>query len=59
MLFDPRTVAARASYQDPCRPAAGIRHVYVNGTAVLREGSPTGALPGRALRRTEEGTRSR
>ncbi|WP_035795423.1 N-acyl-D-amino-acid deacylase family protein [Kitasatospora mediocidica] len=59
VLFDPQTVGATATFEDPCRPAAGIQHVYVNGTAVLRDTRPTGALPGRALRRTEQGTRAR
>jgi N-acyl-D-amino-acid deacylase len=56
VLFDPATVADTATYEDPRRPAAGIQHVYVNGTAVLRDARPTGALPGRALRRTDRGT---
>ncbi|MFE0463413.1 amidohydrolase family protein [Kitasatospora sp. NPDC058965] len=56
VLFDPATVADAATFEDPRRPAVGIRHVYVNGTAVLRDARPTGALPGRALRRTDGGT---
>ncbi|PYC76391.1 N-acyl-D-amino-acid deacylase [Streptomyces tateyamensis] len=56
VLFDPATVADAATFEDPRRPAVGIRHVYVNGTAVLRDARPTGARPGRALRRTEGGT---
>ncbi|WP_035840582.1 N-acyl-D-amino-acid deacylase family protein [Kitasatospora azatica] len=57
VLFDPDTVADTADYQDPRRPAVGIQHVYVNGTAVLSDARPTGALPGRALRRTDRGVR--
>ncbi|MDH6119033.1 N-acyl-D-amino-acid deacylase [Kitasatospora sp. GAS204A] len=55
VLFDPETVADRATFEDPRRPAAGIHQVYVNGTAVLRDGRPTGALPGRTLRRVAGG----
>ncbi|MFE9423255.1 amidohydrolase family protein [Kitasatospora sp. NPDC006697] len=55
VLFDPATVADRADYDHPRRPAAGIQHVFVNGTAVLRDTRPTGALPGRALRRGPDG----
>lgn len=59
VLFDPLTVRDTATFDHPRRPAAGIEHVYLNGTAVLTDGRPTGALPGRALRRTEQGTRAR
>ncbi|WP_329577812.1 D-aminoacylase [Kitasatospora sp. NBC_01250] len=57
VLFDPATVADTATFEQPRRAATGIQHVYVNGTAVLRDARPTGALPGRALRRTDRGTR--
>ena len=50
VLFDPDTVADTATYDDPCRQCLGIPHVYVNGVAVVADGRPTGALPGRALR---------
>jgi N-acyl-D-amino-acid deacylase len=51
VLFDPATVAARATFEDPRRPAAGIPHVLVAGEFVVRDGGRTRALPGRALRR--------
>lgn len=50
VVFDPATVCDRATFEDPRRIAVGIRHVVVNGVPVLREGDPTGALPGRGLR---------
>jgi N-acyl-D-amino-acid deacylase len=50
VLFDPATVADRATYDDPRRQCEGIPYVYVNGVAVIADGSHTGALPGRALR---------
>jgi N-acyl-D-amino-acid deacylase len=50
VVFDPATIADVATYDDPCRFPAGIRAVYVNGTAVARDGRHTGARPGRALR---------
>lgn len=49
-LFDPETVCDRATFEDPVQTAVGIRHVVVNGVPVLRDGAPTGALPGRGLR---------
>jgi N-acyl-D-aspartate/D-glutamate deacylase len=51
VLFDPGAIADVATYADPHRPPAGIARVYVNGTDVVRDGSHTGARPGRALRR--------
>ncbi|MFB7665008.1 amidohydrolase family protein [Kitasatospora sp. NPDC056138] len=56
VLFDPATVADTATFADPCRPATGIPHVFVGGTRVIADGRPTGALPGRALRRTADGS---
>lgn len=51
VLFDPARIADVATYADPHRSPAGIPHVFVNGTAVVRDGAHTGARPGRALRR--------
>jgi N-acyl-D-amino-acid deacylase len=50
VVFDPATVADRATYERPHQYALGMRHVLVNGVPVLRDGEHTGALPGRALR---------
>src|SRR2546430_8049352 len=46
-VFDPETVADRATFEVPKTPAAGIEHVFVNGRPVWREGQPTGERPGR------------
>lgn len=56
VLFDPETVEARATFDDPRQPAAGIHSVYVNGVLSWHHGRPTGERAGRALRRTEKGT---
>jgi N-acyl-D-amino-acid deacylase len=50
VVFDPATVAARATFGDPHQFAAGIEHVFVNGVAVVSGGEHTGALPGHVLR---------
>ncbi len=55
VVFDPLTVADRANYEFPAQPAVGIVLVLVNGRAVWADGRPTGARPGRALRRTSDG----
>jgi N-acyl-D-amino-acid deacylase len=49
-IFDPATIADRATYEAGHRYAVGMRHVFVNGVAVLRDGEPTGATPGRFVR---------
>ncbi len=49
-IFDPLTIADRATFEDPSRPAEGVRHVIVNGRFTLDLGRPTGERPGRALR---------
>ncbi|MEA2673325.1 MAG: N-acyl-D-amino-acid deacylase [Chloroflexota bacterium] len=51
VVFDPATVGANATYDEPRRFSGGIDHVIVNGTLVVEDGAHTGALPGRALRR--------
>jgi N-acyl-D-amino-acid deacylase len=50
VMFDPRTVADRATYEQPHQLAVGVEAVLVNGIPVWRTGAPTTALPGRALR---------
>ena len=50
VVFDPREVADRATFEKPHQYAVGVRHVFVNGVQVLRDGEHTGVKPGRALR---------
>lgn len=51
VIFDPTAIIDSASFEAPKKPAAGVETVIVNGRAVWRAGAPTGARPGRALRR--------
>ncbi len=50
-LLDPETVVDRSTYEAGRTLAEGVRHVVVNGVLALLDGEPTGATPGRALRR--------
>ena len=50
-IFDAGAVDEAASFAQPIRPAKGIHAVIVNGSLVWRDGKPTGARPGRVLRR--------
>jgi len=49
-IFDAAKIADRATYEKPHRYAVGMRHVFVNGVQVLRDGEHTGATPGRFVR---------
>ncbi|HEX6323777.1 MAG TPA: D-aminoacylase [Vicinamibacterales bacterium] len=49
-IFDPATIADRATFEKPHQYAVGMKHVLVNGVPVLRDGEHTGATPGRALK---------
>ena len=50
VVFDPATVRANATYEEPRQFPDGIEHVIVNGVLVVDDGRHTGATPGRALR---------
>ena len=51
VVFDPATIADRATFEDPHQYAVGVKHVLVNGVAVVKDGQHTGKTPGRAVRR--------
>jgi N-acyl-D-amino-acid deacylase len=50
-VFDPATIGDRATFEEPHQYSVGMRHVFVNGAQVLRDGEHTGAKPGRRLAR--------
>ncbi len=51
VILDPETITDRASYRHSTLPSAGIRHVLVNGTFVVRDGDiAADARPGRPIR---------
>ena len=49
VVFDPQTIADRATFEKPHQFAVGMRHVFVNGVHVLKDGEHTGAKPGRVV----------
>jgi N-acyl-D-amino-acid deacylase len=51
VVLDAELVQDRATFADPHQLAVGVRDVVVNGVVALRDGKPTGARPGRRLRR--------
>jgi N-acyl-D-amino-acid deacylase len=50
VVFDPETIAGKATFEDPFHYSVGMRYVFVNGIAVVNDGEYTGERPGRALR---------
>ena len=55
VIFDPATVADKATFEDPFQYPVGIDTVLVNGTVVLDEGKHTNARPGKVLKRPAGG----
>ena len=49
-IFDLAQVRDRSTYTDPTHYSEGIRHVLVNGQAVVRDGRITEARPGQVIR---------
>ena len=49
VVFDPATIADRATYENPHQYAVGVRDVFVNGAVTLRDGEFAGAFAGRAV----------
>jgi N-acyl-D-aspartate/D-glutamate deacylase len=49
VVFDPATVADRATFTDTHRLSVGVRDVWVNGKRVLKGGTHTGAMAGRIV----------
>jgi N-acyl-D-aspartate/D-glutamate deacylase len=50
IVFDPATVRDESTLEDPRHYSTGMRHVFVNGRAVLRDGRITDQRPGRPVR---------
>jgi N-acyl-D-amino-acid deacylase len=50
VVFDPAAIEDHATFTDPHRYSTGVRHVFVNGTQVLKDGVHTGAKPGHVIR---------
>jgi N-acyl-D-amino-acid deacylase len=49
VIFDPKTIADKATFEKPHQYAVGMKHVFVNGVQLLKDGEHTGKTSGRAL----------
>ena len=49
VIFDPATIADKATFDQPHQYSVGMKHVFVNGVQVLKDGEHTGTKPGRAV----------
>jgi N-acyl-D-aspartate/D-glutamate deacylase len=54
VVFNPRTVADRATFTDPHQYPVGVDYVIINGQVVIEKGEHTGALVGKVLRKGRE-----
>ena len=50
IVFDPNTIIDNATFEKPHQLSTGVRDVFVNGVAVLRNNQHTGAKPGQVVR---------
>lgn len=50
VVFDAATIKDHSTYEQPHQLSTGVRHVFVNGVEVIRDGRHTGAKPGRIVR---------
>lgn len=51
VLFDPKTVDAKATYANPAALSVGIHIVFVNGQIAFEQGKPTGITAGHFIKR--------
>jgi N-acyl-D-amino-acid deacylase len=57
VVFDPKTIADKATFTEPHQYPTGIPFVFVNGVAVVDDGKLTQATPGKVLTPRTDGTR--
>lgn len=51
VVFDPKTVIDKATFQNPHQYPEGIEHVIINGELVIEKSEHTGKLPGKVLKK--------
>ncbi len=51
VVFDSASFIDTATYESPHRYSTGVRHVIINGDFAILDGTPTGTLSGKVLRK--------
>ncbi len=51
VLFDPKNISDRSTYENPNQFSVGLDWVLVNGQPVIKEGLTTGLLPGTVIKK--------
>jgi N-acyl-D-amino-acid deacylase len=51
VVFDPKQLEDRATYDEPFNSSTGVRWVFINGQAAVADGKVQTTLAGRPLRR--------
>lgn len=54
VVFDPKQFRDRATFENPYQYSSGVRYVFVAGKPAVFDGTPTGALAGRALKKPQK-----
>lgn len=55
IVFDPKTIADKATYEQPELPSEGLRFILVNGKLAIDGGKFNGSLAGRTIRKPTSG----
>ncbi|MDF0705675.1 N-acyl-D-amino-acid deacylase family protein [Flagellimonas okinawensis] len=50
VLFDSNTIIDKATFEEPHQYSEGMKHVFVNGIQVLKDGEHTGNMPGQVVK---------
>jgi dihydroorotase-like cyclic amidohydrolase len=60
VVFNPKTIAEKGTYEDPNHPAVGVQSLLVNGVAVVEDGQLVlSAAPGQPVRRAVQASKTR
>ena len=58
VVFDPKTVIDKSTYENPREPAAGIIHVFIDGQYVIKNSKRTDLVVGKSVRNPKHWSKS-
>jgi N-acyl-D-amino-acid deacylase len=58
VVFDPKTVIDKSTYENPREPAAGIIHVFIDGQYVIKNSKRTDLVAGKSVRNPKHWSKS-